>query len=172
MQLEAQHYKHIIIIIIIVVVVVSFMQDIYTYIPETNYVRRECSVSAILSLLFMMSISLVTALLLLLLLFLSFFLSFFLSLNSSTYSIQVQRFIVSLDYIHRHTHTWQNSSGPEIGPSQTLLPVQHTIFTRDKYPAPGGIRTRNPADLRLRPCGHRDRLKTFVTLVKVTNIIY
>ena len=41
----------IIIIIIIVVVtttIISFMQDIYTYIPETNYVPREYSVAAII----------------------------------------------------------------------------------------------------------------------------
>ena len=41
------------------------MQGIYTYIPETNHVPREYSVSAILSLLFMVSISLVPALALL-----------------------------------------------------------------------------------------------------------
>ena len=38
------------------------MQGIYTYIPETNHVPREYNVSAILSLLFMVSISLVPAL--------------------------------------------------------------------------------------------------------------
>jgi len=38
------------------------MQDIYTYIPETNYVPREYSVTAILSLLFMVLISLVPVL--------------------------------------------------------------------------------------------------------------
>jgi len=31
----------IIIIIIITIIVISFMQGIYTYIPETNYVPRE-----------------------------------------------------------------------------------------------------------------------------------
>ena len=41
------------------------MQGIYTYIPETSRVPREYSVSAILSLLFMVSISLVPALALL-----------------------------------------------------------------------------------------------------------
>jgi hypothetical protein len=41
------------------------MQGIYTYIPETNHVPREYSVSAILSLLFMVSISLVPTLALL-----------------------------------------------------------------------------------------------------------
>ena len=51
--------------IIIIIIVISFMQDIYTYIPETNHVPREYSVSAILSLLFMVSISLVPALALL-----------------------------------------------------------------------------------------------------------
>jgi len=39
---------------------------------------------------------------------------------------------------------------------------QHTTFTTDKRPAPGGIRTHNPsrraaADLRLRPRSHWDR---------------
>ena len=38
------------------------MQGIYTYIPETNHVPREYSVAAILSLLFMVSISIVPAL--------------------------------------------------------------------------------------------------------------
>ena len=38
------------------------MQDIYTYIPETNYVPREYSIAAILLLLFMMLISLVSVL--------------------------------------------------------------------------------------------------------------
>ena len=41
------------------------MHGIYTYIPETNHVPREYSVSAILSLLFMVPISLVPALALL-----------------------------------------------------------------------------------------------------------
>ena len=41
------------------------MQGIYTYIPETNHVPREYSVSAILSLLFMVPISLVPVLALL-----------------------------------------------------------------------------------------------------------
>ena len=49
----------IIIIIIIFIIIVSFMQGIYTYIPETNYVPREYSVAAILMLLFAMLISLV-----------------------------------------------------------------------------------------------------------------
>ena len=50
------------IIIIIIIIVVSFMQCIYTYIPETNYVPTEYSVAAILSLLFMVLISLVSVL--------------------------------------------------------------------------------------------------------------
>ena len=59
--------SRIIIIIIIIIIItisisssssISFMQSIYTYIPETNYVPREYSVAAILLLLFMMLISL------------------------------------------------------------------------------------------------------------------
>ena len=50
------------VIIIIIIIIISFMQGIYTYIPETNHVPREYSVSAILSLLFMVPISLVPAL--------------------------------------------------------------------------------------------------------------
>jgi hypothetical protein len=38
------------------------MQDIYTYIPETNNVPKEYNVAAILSLLFMVPISLIPAL--------------------------------------------------------------------------------------------------------------
>ena len=41
---------------------ISFMQGIYTYIPEKNYVPREYSVTAILLLLFMVLISLVSVL--------------------------------------------------------------------------------------------------------------
>jgi hypothetical protein len=41
------------------------MQGIYTYIPETNHVPREYTVAAILSLLFVVPISLVPALALL-----------------------------------------------------------------------------------------------------------
>jgi len=44
------------IIIIIIIIIISFMQAIYTYIPETNYVPREYSVAAILLLLFMVLI--------------------------------------------------------------------------------------------------------------------
>ena len=39
----------IIVIIIIIIIIISFMQGIYTYIPETNYVPREYSVAAIIS---------------------------------------------------------------------------------------------------------------------------
>ena len=53
------------IIIIIIIIIISFVQGIYTHIPEKNHVPREYSVSAILSLLFMVSISLVPALTLL-----------------------------------------------------------------------------------------------------------
>ena len=46
----------------IIIIIISFMQGIYTYIPETNYVFREYSVAAILLLLFMVLISLVSVL--------------------------------------------------------------------------------------------------------------
>ena len=52
----------VIIIIIIIIIIISFMQGIYTYIPETNYLPREYSVAAILLLLFMVLISLVSVL--------------------------------------------------------------------------------------------------------------
>jgi len=52
----------VIIIIIIIIVIVSYMQGIYTYIPETNYVPREHNVAAVLLLLFMVLISLVSVL--------------------------------------------------------------------------------------------------------------
>jgi hypothetical protein len=47
-----------IIIIIIGKYTISFMQGIYTYIPETNHVPKEYNVAAILSLLFMAPLSL------------------------------------------------------------------------------------------------------------------
>ena len=50
------------VIIIIINIIISFMQGIYTYIPEANYVPRVYSVAAILLLLFMMLISLVSVL--------------------------------------------------------------------------------------------------------------
>jgi len=50
------------IIIIIIILIISFMQSIYTYIPEINYVRRGYSIAAILLLLFMVLISLVSVL--------------------------------------------------------------------------------------------------------------
>ena len=46
----------------LVIIIISFMQSIYTYIPETNYILREYSVAAVLLLLFMVLISLVPAL--------------------------------------------------------------------------------------------------------------
>jgi hypothetical protein len=53
------------VIIIIIIIIISFTRGIYTYIPETNHVPREYIVAAILSLLFMVPISLVPALALL-----------------------------------------------------------------------------------------------------------
>jgi hypothetical protein len=55
----------VIIIIIIIFIIISFMQGIYTYIPETNNVPREYIVAAILLLLIMVPISLVPVLALL-----------------------------------------------------------------------------------------------------------
>ena len=49
-------------IIIIIIIIVFFMQRMYTYIPEKNYVSREYSVSATLLLLCMVFISLVSVL--------------------------------------------------------------------------------------------------------------
>jgi hypothetical protein len=54
--------KIITIIIIIITIIISFMQGIYTCIPETNNVPREYTVAVILLLLFMVPISLVPAL--------------------------------------------------------------------------------------------------------------
>ena len=51
-----------IIIIIIIIIIISFMQCIYTHIPETNYVPREYGVATILLFLFMVLISLVSVL--------------------------------------------------------------------------------------------------------------
>jgi len=48
----------VVVVVIIIIIIISFMQGIYTYIPETNYVPREYSVAAILLLLFMVLISL------------------------------------------------------------------------------------------------------------------
>jgi hypothetical protein len=58
--------KDIIIIIIIIIITISFMQGIYTYIPEANNVPKEYNVAAILSLLFMVPISLAPVLTLIL----------------------------------------------------------------------------------------------------------
>ena len=49
-------------IYIIIIIITSFMQGIYTYIPETNYVPREHGVAAILLFLFMVLISLLAVL--------------------------------------------------------------------------------------------------------------
>jgi hypothetical protein len=46
-------------IIIFIIIIISIMQGIYTYIPETNNVPKQYNVAAILSLLFMVPISLV-----------------------------------------------------------------------------------------------------------------
>jgi magnesium-transporting ATPase (P-type) len=57
--------RRIIFIIIIIIIIISFMNGIYTYIPETHNAPREYTVAAILLLLFMVPMSLVLALALL-----------------------------------------------------------------------------------------------------------
>jgi len=57
--LSISSFHDIVIIIIIIIIIISFMQGIYAYIPETNYVPREYSVGAILLLLFMVLTSLI-----------------------------------------------------------------------------------------------------------------
>jgi hypothetical protein len=57
----------IVVVVVVVVVVIgkdtiSFMQGIYTYIPETNHVSKQYNVAAILLLLCMVPISLAPAL--------------------------------------------------------------------------------------------------------------
>ena len=59
---ESIEYLPIIISNIIIIIIISFMQGIYTYIPETNSVPTEYSVAAILLLLFMVLTSLVSML--------------------------------------------------------------------------------------------------------------
>ena len=49
-------------VIINTIIIIFFMQGIYTYIPQTNYVPREYSVVVILLLLFLVLISLVSVL--------------------------------------------------------------------------------------------------------------
>jgi MFS-type transporter involved in bile tolerance (Atg22 family) len=56
-MLASRYAIIIIIIIIIIAITISFMQGIYTYIPETNHVPKEYNVAAILSLLFMAPVS-------------------------------------------------------------------------------------------------------------------
>jgi len=54
-----ERFVCVIIIIIIIIIIIYFMQGIFTYIPETNYVPGEYSVAATLLLLFVVLISLV-----------------------------------------------------------------------------------------------------------------
>jgi hypothetical protein len=57
---------NVLIIIIIIIIIgkdtISFMQGISTYIPQTNHVPKQYNVAAILSLLFMVPMSLAAAL--------------------------------------------------------------------------------------------------------------
>ena len=63
----ATHYckattQLIVLVLLLLLLLLFFMQGIYTYIPETNYVPKEYSVAAFLLLLFMVLISLVSVL--------------------------------------------------------------------------------------------------------------
>ena len=58
-----RHYHRLLCpIIIILIIIISFMQSMYTHIPETNYIPREYAVAAILLFLFVVLISLVSVL--------------------------------------------------------------------------------------------------------------
>ena len=54
--------SNLIIVVIVIIIIISFMQGIYTYIPDMNYIPREYSVVAVLLLLFMVLISLASVL--------------------------------------------------------------------------------------------------------------
>ena len=110
--------------------------------------------------------------------FLSFSLSFFLSLTSSTYHSRFRELLLHLialkdTHTHTHTHTPSLSLSRSRSLSRTSLD-EWSALRRDPLPdntqhwqqtdihAPSGIRTRNPskraaADLRHRPCGHRNQ---------------
>jgi hypothetical protein len=62
MSVSTLHKGDKIVVVIIIIIIISFMQGIYTYIPETNYVPREYSAAAILLFLFMVHTSLVPVL--------------------------------------------------------------------------------------------------------------
>ena len=60
--ISSSSLSYIIVIIIIITIIISFLQGIYTYIPETHYVPTEYNVASIILLLFMVLISLVSVL--------------------------------------------------------------------------------------------------------------
>jgi len=97
------------------------MQDIYTHIPETNYVPRECSVAAILLFLFMVLISLVSVLLLLLLLLYHNDISGLETVPLRKYAFQhLNIFITTFD------HTYWALPGRSRQPSNTNVRLQET----------------------------------------------
>jgi hypothetical protein len=77
------------------------MQGIYTYIPETNNVPKECHVSAILSLLFMVPISLVPSLTLI---YFTLLLLLLLLINCNCVDTRWQQ-----NSTHLHTNSTQNT---------------------------------------------------------------
>jgi hypothetical protein len=56
------YYYYYFIVVVVIIIIISFMQGIYTYIPETIYIPREYSVAAILLFLFMVHTSLASVL--------------------------------------------------------------------------------------------------------------
>jgi len=102
--------------------------------------------------------------------FLSFLLSFLLSffLFFLVWSLLFIRCSCRVLLLHPITlndankRNWQNSPGRGRCPSEIHLTVQHATSQKGSIQDPDGIRTRNPikraaVDLRLRPCGHRER---------------
>jgi len=50
--------------------------------------------------------------------------------------VRVEGYSCTLSHSKTHSHTWQDSSGQGIGPSQRLLIEQHSTLTREKDPCP------------------------------------
>ena len=83
------------------------MQDIYTYIPETNYVPREYSVAAILLLLFMVLIILASVIIIIIIIFIIIAVCFILfSLYRlslfAAYFILLRFFVLRCDFVSAH----------------------------------------------------------------------
>ena len=92
-----------IVVIIIFIIIISFIQGIYTYIPETNYVPREYSVAAVLLLLFMVLMSLVSVLNLLYL-YISTFRSMCAVPDMAVFCSSLTSWLYYYYYYHHHHH--------------------------------------------------------------------